>query len=69
VKLLATNDSVFDDWYEHGEHNSSTHNQSGETRHSAGPQSEDALVFDNPGCADKTVFVVFAGLERLHSFF
>lgn len=51
----------------HGKHNSTAQDQSGQSGHGSGPESEDTLVLEDSGCADKAVLVVLAGFKRLHS--
>lgn len=50
----------------HGEHDSSAHDQSGQSRHGPGPEGENSFVLEDLRSADKAVFVAPTGLEGLH---
>ena len=47
----------------HSKDNSSTKDQSSQSGHGSRPESEDALILEDPGGADKAVLVVLASFK------
>lgn len=51
----------------HGKYNPSTQYQSCQPRHGAGPEREEAFVFEDFGCAGKAVLVFSSRFDGLHA--